>query len=251
MSNEKPKSKLQSKREVQRKQKVRSRQIMVGVVILGAVLVATALVLFNMKGTGTPASATTAAGGVILPTAVSRPATDGLTVGDPNAPVRIDVFEDFQCPACKDYTEKVEHQVIADLVQTGKAYYVFHNYAFIDRNSTTKESQRSALASLCANEQGKFWEYHDTLFANWKGENEGNLTDSRLSAFAAALNLDTQAFDTCMSEGRYADDVIASFNEGNTMGVQGTPSVFVNGTIVNPGYIPSFDDIAAAVEAAQ
>ncbi len=246
MSNEKTKSKLQSKREEQRKQKARSRQLMVGAVVLGVLLIAAALIIPNINkppqgSTPTP----------ILPTAVSRPATDGLTVGDPNAPVRIDVFEDFQCPACKNYTEQVEHRIITELVQTGKAYYVFHNYAFLDRNSATKESQRSALASLCANEQGKFWEYHDTLFANWNGENEGAFNDDRLSAFAAALNLDTQVFDACKSEGRYVADVNATFDEGNTMGVQGTPSVFVNGTIVNPGYIPTFEDIAAAVEAAQ
>lgn len=236
-----------SKRKSLQREKARARQVMIGLVLVGSLLIAGALILFNKPEP--PASVTP--GEVVVPTAADRPQVDGLSVGDPNAPVRIDVFEDFQCPACKNYTEQVEHRVVAELVQTGKAYYVFHNYAFLDRSSATKESQRAALASLCANEQGKFWEYHDTLFANWNGENQGAFNDDRLSAFAATLQLDTQAFDACMSEGRYVDEVNASLDKGNQMGVQGTPSVFVNGTIVNPGHVPSFEDIAAAVEAAQ
>lgn len=252
MGAEKVKSKRQTQRGNMRRKEARSRQLATGAVILGAVLIAAVMIFLNLSTAGNlasiiPASATD----VILPTAIARPAGDGLTLGDPGAPVRIDVFEDFQCPACKRFTETVEHQVLAEFVETGKAYYVFHNYAFLDRSSVTKESQRAALAGLCANEQGKFWEYHDTLFANWNGENQGAFSDVRLGDFAASLSLDTKAFDSCMSEGRYVSVVDASFDEGNTMGVQGTPSVFVNGVIVKPGYVPSFADIAAAVEAAQ
>ncbi len=235
------------KQKSKRKQQQRgmsSRQVMFGLVIGGALLVALALVIPGVNSTPQVT-------GVVTPTAVLRQDVDGLTIGDPNAPVRIDVFEDFQCPACKRFTEEVESRVLTELVESGQAYYVFHNYAFLDRSSATKESQQSALASLCANEQGKFWEYHDTLFANWNGENQGAFRDSRLVDFATALGLDSGAFEACMNEGRYVDEVQASFKLGNEMGVQGTPSVFVNGTIIKPGYIPSFDDIAAAVKAAQ
>lgn len=234
--------KAKSKRKQQ--QGGSSRQVMFGLIIGGALLIAIALVWSGVRSTPQVA-------GVVTPTAVLRQDVDGLAIGDPNAPVRIDVFEDFQCPACKRFTEEVEHLVITKLVESGQVYYVFHNYAFLDRSSATQESQRAALASLCANEQGKFWEYHDTLFANWNGENQGAFRDSRLVDFAAALGLDGGAFEACMNEGRYVDDVQASFKLGNQMGVQGTPSVFVNGTIIKPGYIPSYEDIAAAVEAAQ
>lgn len=232
------------KRKNKRKEGMSSRQVMIGLVVAGALLVALALVI---PGINSDPKVT----GVVTPTAVLRQNVDGLAIGDPNAPVRIDVFEDFQCPACKRFTEEVEARVLTELVESGQVYYVFHNYAFLDRSSVTKESQQAALASLCANEQGKFWEYHDTLFANWNGENQGAFKDSRLVDFATVLGLDADAFEACMNEGRYVEDVQASFNLGNEMGVQGTPSVFVNGTIVKPGYIPSFDDIAAAVKAAQ
>ena len=218
-----------------------SRSITIGVIVVGALLIAIALIYPNMK----PAEK------VITPEAVSRPQTDGLTVGDVNSPAKIEVFEDFQCPACVRFTQDIEPLVISQLVETGKAYYVFHNYPFLDRNSTTKESQDSANASLCANEQGKFWEYHDTLFANWNGENEGNLSKDRLIQFASVVELNADDFAACVNENRYADDVQASFDLGNSMGVSGTPSVFVNGQQIAPGYIPSFEDIAAAVEAVQ
>ncbi len=218
-----------------------SRSITIGVIVVGALLIAIALIYPNMKPIAE----------VITPEAVSRPQTDGLTVGDVNSPAKIEVFEDFQCPACVRFTQDIEPLVISQLVETGKAYYVFHNYPFLDRNSTTKESQDSANASLCANEQGKFWEYHDTLFANWNGENEGNLSKDRLIQFASAVELNVDDFTACVNENRYANDVQASFDLGNSMGVSGTPSVFVNGQQIAPGYIPSFEDIAAAVEAVQ
>lgn len=235
---------MKSKSKRRQQQDKSARWVMIGLVAAGALLVAAVLVWSGVSSTPQVA-------GVVTPTAVARQNVDGLTVGDPNAPVRIDVFEDFQCPACKRFTEQVEHRIITELVESGQAYYVFHNYAFLDRGLPTQESQQSALASLCANEQGKFWEYHDILYANWNGENQGAFRDSRLVDFAAALGLDRGAFEACMNEDRYMDEVQNSFKLGNEMGVQGTPSVFVNGTIIKPGYVPSFDDVAAAVKAAQ
>jgi protein-disulfide isomerase len=104
---------------------------------------------------------------------------------------------------------------------------------------------------LCANQQGKFWEYHDVLFANWNGENQGAFSPTHLVEFANALELNLKDFQACVDAGSYAADVQASFDKGTTMGVSGTPTVFVNGVMVTPGYVPSYDDIAAAVEAAQ
>ena len=243
MSNEKTKVKKRPYGKNKRNKGISSRQIMIGLVALGGLFLAVMLILPSINSIPS-------ASDVILPTSVARPAADGLTVGDPNAPAKIDVFEDFQCPACKHYTEIVEQRILTELVTTGKAYYVFHNYAFLDRNSATKESHQAAIASLCANEQGRFWDYHDTLFANWNGENQGAFNNIHLVNFATALKLDVDAFRTCLSKGRYADEVQASFDKGNSMGVKGTPSVFVNGQIVSPGKIPSFEDIAAAVDAA-
>lgn len=219
----------------------RSRTSTIGVVIAGALLIALALILPNLKSTKES----------VVPEKVSRPAGKGLTLGDTSAPARIEVFEDFQCPACKQFSEEIEPLVLKQLVATGKAYYIFQNYAFIDTNSAAKESRGAANASLCANEQGKFWEYHDIVFANWNGENQGAFKNANLVKFANTLDLNLADFQACVDADRYAAEVQASFDNGVSMGVTGTPSVFVNGVMISPGYIPSYEDIAAAVDAVQ
>ena len=218
-----------------------SRMFTIGIVVIGALLIAYALISPNIKPKAD----------VILPETINRPSSNGLTLGDISAPARIEVFEDFQCPACVKFSTDIEPLVLERLVETGKAYYIFHNYAFLDTNSAAKESKGAANASLCANEQGKFWEYHDILFANWNGENQGAFNPVHLVEFANGLELDLEDFQVCIDEDRYAAEVQASFENGNAMGVRGAPSVFVNGVIITPGYIPSYEDIAAAVEAAQ
>jgi protein-disulfide isomerase len=169
-------------------------------------------------------------------------------MGDPNAKVKIDVWEDFQCPACKQYSEKIEPQVLQNYVETGKVFYTFHFFPFLDGGRG--ESHQAAYAAMCAAEQGHFWDYHDMLFANWVGENAGSFTDARLIAIASAINLDMNSFTPCFQTGKYAAQVEQDYQAGGKQGVQGTPSVFVDGTLLTPGYIPSYDDIAKAVDAA-
>jgi protein-disulfide isomerase len=190
-----------------------------------------------------------------LPAATTKPSAadvaKGLTLGDANAPAKIEVFEDLQCPACANYTMKIEPSVISELVETGKASYTFHHYPFLDGGNPKGESRRAAEASLCASEQGKFWEYKFTVFANWAGENAGAFSDLNLSAFATSLDLDMDMFNVCFQESRYKDLIEADLKLAEKLGVQGTPSVFVNGTQVTPGFVPPFEEIKNAVEAAQ
>jgi len=234
-------SKRQQRREKMRRQQQRSRLITIGLVTLGAIFLAYVFIAPNLKPVGEIATA--------VPK--EHPQAEGTALGDPNAPVKIDIFEDFQCPSCRTFTEEVGPQLIETYVATGQVYYVFHHYAFLDTNTVTKESQQAANAAMCANEQGKFWEYHDVLFANWNGENQGAFSDRRLLAFAETVDgLDIDAFTACFEEDRYEDDIKADFELGQQMGVTGTPSVFVNGEIISPGFIPQFTDIQQAIEAA-
>jgi protein-disulfide isomerase len=178
---------------------------------------------------------------------------DGLSLGEPNALVTIDVFEDFQCPACKYFTESIETLIIQNYVNTGKVRYNFHNYPFIDGAGAGNggESDQAANASMCANEQGKFWDMHAILYANWNGENQGNLSDVRLKAMAQEIGLDTNAFNSCFDTNKYKAEIQADFDAGNTLGVRGTPSVFVNGVKVGqPGKIATYEEISQAVEQA-
>jgi len=187
-----------------------------------------------------------------LPMKDGAPYVDMNGIGDPNAPVKIEVFEDFQCPACQGYSETTESQILSQmrtLIEEGKVYYTFRHYPFIDDRMATKESDQAASAAMCAGEQGKFWEMHDIIFANWNSENQGAYADRRLVAFAEKIGLEMTSWQACFDENRYRQEIQADFSEGVRRGVSGTPAVFVNGQIINPGFVPSFEEIQAAVNA--
>lgn len=190
--------------------------------------------------------------GEVLPiTKIERDLVDGRAMGDPQAPVLIEVFEDFQCPSCREYSNTVEKSLIeSDYITSGQVYYIFRHYPFIDSQTITKESQQAANASMCASEQGAFWDYHDMLYANWNGENQGNFIDKRLLAFAETLGLDMAQFNECFKNNNYADEINSDFELGVSYGVTGTPTVFVNGTVLTPGYVPSYDQLVEAIETA-
>ncbi|MBI2871830.1 MAG: thioredoxin domain-containing protein [Chloroflexi bacterium] len=120
--------------------------------------------------------------------------------------------------------------MVEEFVTAGRVRFVYRHYAFLGR-----ESVRAAEAAECAAEQGRFWEYHDTLFSNWGGENRGAFSDDRLKRFAAALGLDREKFNSCLDSGRYSYRVGADNRDAQVTGVRGTPTVFVNNTQVgNP-----------------
>ncbi|HSO13237.1 MAG TPA: thioredoxin domain-containing protein [Anaerolineales bacterium] len=236
------KSKRQERREKMHRQEMRSRLTTIGLITVGALLLVIAFIWPQF----------TTIDDLIIPEAKTLPNPDGLGLGDPNAPVVIDVFEDFQCPACQYFSDSIEPLIIEYLVTPGKARLVYHNYPFIDGEGASNggESDQAANASMCANEQGKFWEMKAILYANWNGENQGNLSNRRLTAMAEAINLDMDAFNACFSDNKYRDDIQASFDLGQEYGVSGTPSVFVNKAKVGePGKIPTFQEIAVAVDA--
>ena len=103
----------------------------------------------------------------------------------------------------------------------------------IDGNDGTDASTRSANAALCANEQGHFWDYHDTLYANQITESASLYTDARLATMAQNLKLDMTAFNTCYAAKKYASVVQADITQGEKLNITGTPSVFINGTLVS------------------
>ncbi len=223
-----------------RKQRARTRLLTILLISVASVILVLAAIQPQLKSVGT----------IVTVTPISLPNPNGLSLGEANAPVIIDVFEDFQCPACQYFTESIEPLVIQNLVANGKARYVFHNYPFIDGNGAKNggESDQAANASMCANAQGKFWEMHAILYANWKGENQGNFSNDRLKAMAQNIGLDTNTFNTCFDANQYQAQIQAGFDKGAAMGVQGTPSVFVNGKAVGqPGKIATYDEIMQAV----
>jgi protein-disulfide isomerase len=244
-------SKRQEIRETRQRERMRNRILVIGLVALGALLIGFAFILPMINTVRSTASKTPGAIAITPITPMVINATvDGQHLGDPNAPVKIDVWEDFQCRSCRNYSQTVEPLVITNYVETGKVYYTFHFYPIIDGGNTAGESHHSAYAAMCASEQGRFWDYHAILFANWNGENQGSFADERLVAFAENIGLDLTAFNSCFQSDRYANFINQDLFTGQTAGVSGTPSVFVNGQIVTPGFVPSYDQLAAAIDSA-
>lgn len=132
--------------------------------------------------------------------------------------------------------------MITNYIETGKASLEFRDYAF-----GGQESLDAAAASDCALDQGKFWQYHDTLFLNQHGENQGAFSRTRLKQMAKDLGLNTTEFNQCLDSGKHATDVSNSTQQAIKDGFPGTPAFTVNGTTVN---YTNPQSVTAAVEAA-
>jgi protein-disulfide isomerase len=149
---------------------------------------------------------------------------DGRVLGDSTAPVVITAWEDFQCPVCKAANSSVLQTIIQEYVDTGKAQLQYRYYSFLGN-----ESVRAAEAAEAASAQGKFWEYHDALFTNQGAENSGAFSDDRLIQIAQQLGLNMDQFKQALDTNEYEDVVKAELQEGQSRGVTGTPTFFVNG----------------------
>lgn len=166
---------------------------------------------------------------------------DGMTYGQPSAPVTVAEYLDFQCPVCRRASVGLLPIIEEEFIVTGKARLEAHPIAILG-----DESGLAAQAAQCAGEQGKFWEFHDVLFANQAGENKGAFTKDRLKQMAGALQLDTAAFGSCLDSGRYAGAVAEATRAAKEAGVQGTPTFFVNGVRADN----SVEGLRKAIEAA-
>ncbi len=164
----------------------------------------------------------------------------GNVLGDASAPVTMEVYADFQCPICGQFDRTTLKDIEDKYVKTGKVKIVFNHFAFIGAEST-----RAAEASECANAQGKFWEYSDTVFNNQAGENQGAFSDANLAKFAQQVGLDMTQYNTCMQQDTYLGKVQTSTQNGTARGVNSTPTVFINGAkAVGAISLAQFESIA-------
>ena len=196
-----------------------------GSIIVAALLIAGALV-YNVgsKNSGQQANVV---GNIISGDLID----DDVVLGSSDAPVTVVEFGDYQCPFCARFFSSTELQIRQDYIKTNKAKMVWRDFAFLGPEST-----EAALASQCAAEQSKFWAYHDKIFeaeiADGK-ENNGNLSDDFLKSVASELGLNRVQFDGCLSSQKYANEVQKDYDDGTAIGVNGTPTTFINGKLVS------------------
>lgn len=149
-------------------------------------------------------------------------------LGDENAKVTIVEFSDFQCPFCKRYIDETHEQLKEKYIDTGKVKFAFRHYPL---TSIHPNAQIAHEASECANEQGKFWEYHDLIFAQqdtWSPQTLADATTS-LVGYAGELSLNTDQFQSCVESEKYKQVVLDDLEAGSQVQVDGTPAFFVNG----------------------
>jgi len=169
-------------------------------------------------------------------------------LGSRSAPFTIFEFGDFQCPSCDYWYKTQERLVVQQLVDTVKAKLVW--FDFIIYNS---DSKRAASAAYAAGEQGKFWEFHNLLYANQGQANSGWVTPQLMTSFARQLGLDVTAFTQSMNSGKFDTLIDANFRAGEAAGANGTPTFFVVNsegqyvTISGPQPLSSFQQAIASL----
>ena len=157
------------------------------------------------------------------------------TLGPASAPITIVEFSDFECPYCGGLfpTLKEIEKKYADKIRV-----VYRQYPL---TSLHPHAQKAAEASLCADEQKRFWDFHDSLFGN-----QQDLTVDSLKRRAVELKLDAPAFNTCLDSGKHAETIKKDILEGSRAGVSGTPAIFINGRLLS-GNQP-YTSIAQVIE---
>ena len=230
-----------------RRKQERNRVLWVIIAIAAVAAVIAGIVIFvNYRDANAPI------GDIVIPTGINRPQQQANSVGDPNAPVKLVEVADFQCPACKSFSDNIEQTLLDNYVATGKVYFTYQTFSFLDEQSNGRESKAAAEAAYCAGDQNRFWDFHDMLYANWTGENVGDFTDRRLVAFAEKLGLDMTEFKQCFSSGKYTQKVLDERNAAPGLGINSTPTFLINGEIVRitQTWQELFDALDAAYNAA-
>ena len=158
---------------------------------------------------------------------VSGPVPINLTngspvLGSPNAPITIVEFGDYQCEMCYHWYHNTRADIIDNYIDTEKANLVFMDLPGLGRDSFT-----AAQATYCAEDQGKYWEYHETLYNFQEAVDNGWASKDRLASFAFNLDMDLDEFNDCMDTTKYTKRIKANFDEGVRNGAQGTPMFLI------------------------
>ena len=143
-------------------------------------------------------------------------------MGDPDAPITILEWGDYQCTFCYKFHQDTMDIINEEFIKTGKVKVIFKDFPL-----NGPDSKLAAEASYCAHDQGKYWEYHDQLYENWAGERTGWITREALSGFAKSINLDTAEFNKCLNESKHENKINSIYEFGKQIGIDATPSFLV------------------------
>ena len=143
-------------------------------------------------------------------------------LGDPNAPITLVEFGDYQCHYCNVFFQSIEKDIVKNYVDTGKVKIIFKDYNIIGEDSVI-----ASQGAHCANDQGLFWEYHDILYSNWTGENNGWASSENLAIFAQQIGLNMNKWSECMKKGSHSQIILKSNDDARALELTGTPAFFI------------------------
>jgi len=143
-------------------------------------------------------------------------------LGDPDAPITLVEFGDYQCHYCNVFFQSIEKDILKNYVNTGKVKIIFKDYNIIGEDSV-----KASQGAHCANDQGLFWEYHDILYSNWTGENNGWASSENLAIFAQQIGLNMNKWSECMNKGSHSQIILKSNDDARTLQLTGTPAFFI------------------------
>lgn len=234
-------SRTRERREEREKEKRRNQQVLiVGGLIVGAIILALLFVIANQ-----PAEAPVPEELVARYEGIPQTQTDEgfYRLGNPEAPVRVEEFSSFSCPACETFFD-VGMDTMIDLVREGAISFTFVPQIL----GSLQNPEGAARAAICAGEQGQFFEYHDMLF-DWHSR-FGNtaFSQNRLRSGAENLGLDTDEFNSCLTGSESASILDRGIDLGRERGISGTPSTYVNGSPVDTSPAAIQDAVQQALE---
>ena len=143
-------------------------------------------------------------------------------IGNPSAEITILEFGDYQCTFCYKFHQSTLNTIKQDFIETGKVKLVFKDFPL-----NGPDSVLAAEAAYCAQDQEKYWQYHDELYKNWGGERTGWITRESLDKFATTVNLDLEKFNKCLDDHKYLKRVNQMYDFGKEIGIDATPSFLV------------------------
>lgn len=165
---------------------------------------------------------------------------DDVILGDAKAPLTVFIYSDYQCPFCGKFYQEAERQIRETYVKTGKVNMVHKDLAFLGQESTD-----AAEAASCAKDQGKYWDYHDTIFEteiaelkkSGNSENTGNLNRDTFKKIAADLKMNVDEFLSCYDSKKYASEVTTDLSEAKAILPQlSTPTIYIGSEMVQGAY---------------
>ena len=143
-------------------------------------------------------------------------------IGNPSATITIVEWGDYQCTFCYKFHQSTLNTIKQDFIETGKVKLVFKDFPL-----NGPDSVLAAEAAYCAQDQGKYWQYHDELYKNWGGEKTGWITRESLDKFATTVSVDLEKFDKCLDDHKYLERVNQMYEFGKEIGIDATPSFLV------------------------